>query len=68
MENLKLDFEENGVKYHAEKGFAYAEKDGKQLWSALDVFRTTIPTRESVLVLNKIVDAECDTKGFESEF
>ena len=47
-----IDFTENGIHYHAEKGFAFADKNGQKLWSAMDVFQTTPPTKELVLKLN----------------
>lgn len=35
---MPLDFEKDGIKFHAERGKASAEKDGQLLWSAMDVF------------------------------
>ena len=64
----KLDFEENGIRYHAEKGFAYAERNGQQLWSAIDVFRTTIATRKNVLALGKAIESEFGVQENEDEF
>lgn len=61
--NWKLDFEDNGIKYHAEKGFAYAEKNGEELWSAMDVFRNTIATRKTVLALGKAIETTFCTEG-----
>ena len=39
-----MDFEKNGIHFHAVAGYAYAKKDGKKLWRALDVFRSAPPT------------------------
>lgn len=50
-----IEFEENGVRYCAGKGFARAEKDGKEIWSALDVFQKAEPTKENVLAFERII-------------
>lgn len=55
MNSEILDFEEGGVHYHAEKGIAYAEKDGRRLWTAGDVFTKSAPTRESLLFLSGVL-------------
>lgn len=50
-DSTTLGFDESGVHYHAEKGLAYAEEDGRRLWTAGDVFTKSAPTRESLLSL-----------------
>ena len=52
MTKTVIDFTEGEIHYHAEKGFAFADKNGQKLWSAMDVFQTTAPTKELVLKLN----------------
>ena len=47
-----MDFEKNGIHFHAVAGYAYAKKDGKKLWRALDVFRSAPPTKDAVLALH----------------
>ena len=49
-----VDFVENGIHYHAERGFAFAEKDGETVWRAIDVYTKSPPTKEAVLGLDKI--------------
>ena len=49
-----LEFEQDGIVFEAGKGFARAKKNGITVWNALDVFRTTPPTKEAVLALHKI--------------
>lgn len=53
-----IDFTENGVHFHAQKGSAYAEKDGKELWSAMDVFVKGKPTKEAVLKLHNFIQKD----------
>ena len=66
--DVQLEFIENGIQYVAGKGFAYAEKDGKKIWSAMDVFRTTAPTKELVLTLDNLcTKAYEDYKNEESQ-
>lgn len=55
-----LDFTENGVHYHAAKGFAFAEKDGKKLWRALDVFTVSEPAKEGVIALGNMLGGASD--------
>lgn len=57
-----LDFTKNGIHYHAEKGFAFAEKDGKELWRALDVFTVSKPTKEGVIALGNMLGGAFDGK------
>lgn len=51
----EVNFERNGVKFHAERGMASAEKDGQLLWSAMDVFKERPPTIELVYNLHKML-------------
>jgi hypothetical protein len=52
---MPLDFEKDGIKFHAENGWAKAEKDGKELWRSLDVFKDNPPTEELVLGLHRMI-------------
>ena len=49
---MPLDFEKDGIKFHAEKDFATAEKDGKRLWRANLTGRENI-TKELVLKMHR---------------
>ena len=53
---MTIDFKKNGIHYHAEKGHAYAEKNGKVIWSAIDVFTKKEPTKYAVLALDKTLN------------
>lgn len=42
---------------------AYAEKNGEELWSAMDVFRNTIATRKTFLALGKAIETTFCSEG-----
>ena len=50
-----LHFEKDGVTFRAWRGMARAERDGKLLWSAMDVFTKSPPTEKAVLAFHKAV-------------
>lgn len=52
-----LEFDRNGKHYTAGKGFAFATKDGKKDWNAIDVFTNHLPTEEEVLSLERLIDS-----------
>lgn len=60
--------DEINPEYWSEKGFAFAEKDGKKLWRALDVFTVSEPTKEGVIALGNMLggvsDEKTEQKGF----
>ncbi len=51
--SLPLDFEKDGIKFHAEKHFATAEKDGKRLWRANLTGNNENMTKELVLKMHR---------------
>lgn len=55
MADCGLSFEKDGVRFYAESGMARAERDGKLLWSAMDVFTKSPPTEKAVLAFHKTV-------------
>lgn len=50
---MSLDFEKDGIKFHAEKHFATAEKDGKRLWRANLTGNNKNITKELVLKMHR---------------
>lgn len=64
---MKLEFTENGITFFAGKGFVYAyDKNGNQVFSALDVFTKGKPTKKHVLGLYNIVSKVADEQ-FENK-
>ena len=51
-----LEFDRNGRHYTAGKGFAFATKEGRRVWNALDVFSNHFPSEEDVLWLEGLMD------------
>ena len=50
---MPLDFEKDGIKFHAESGWAKAEKDGKELWWASLTGNNENITKELVLKMHR---------------
>lgn len=65
-----MKFQQDGITFTADRGFARAVKDGAELWSVIDCFVKTKPTKEAVIRLHnffKTLARCCRDTGNEEE-